>query len=304
MTRALVTGGTGFIGRHALSLLAGRGHEVHATWSSAPGDDAPGVTWHRCDLLDAVAARALVAEVRPTHLLHFAWYAVPGKFWDAAENAPWVEASLGLLRAFADSGGRRATLAGSCAEYDWTAGEQPGHLSEATTPLAPATYYGTAKNALRAVAEGYAARRGVSFSWGRIFFVYGPHEHPDRLVSSLARALVRGEPAPTSEGLQRRDFLHARDVAAAFVALLDSDVEGAVNIGSGQAVAVRDIVAAVADAAGRPDLVRRGELPQRAGDPPLLEADPRRLRDEVGWRPAVAPADGIRETVEWWKANA
>ena len=112
MTRVLVTGGTGFIGRHALPLLAG--HEVHASFSRAPGEDVPGVTWHRCDLLDTAAATTLVAEVRPTHLLHFAWYAVPGKFWDAAENAPWVEASLGLLAAFAGAGGRRATFAGSC----------------------------------------------------------------------------------------------------------------------------------------------------------------------------------------------
>lgn len=304
MTRVLVTGGTGFIGRHALTLLAERGHDVHATWSSAPGEQTPGVTWRRCDLLDTAAARALVEEVRPTHLLHFAWYAVPGKFWDSEQNAHWVQASLGLLSAFAAAGGRRATLAGSCAEYDWSAGERPGLLSEATTRLEPATYYGTAKDALRAVAEGYAARTGVSFAWGRIFFVYGPHEHPDRLVSSLARALVRGEPAPTSEGSQRRDFLHARDVAGAFVALLDSTVEGPVNIGSGKAVPVRDIVAAVANAAGRPDLVRWGELPQRPGDPPLLEADARRLRDEVGWAPGVPLEKGIADTVEWWKANA
>ena len=291
MSRVLVTGATGFIGRHALPALRERGYEVHAVGSA----DA--------DLLDPATAASLMDRVRPSHLLHFAWYAVPRRFWTAPENAAWVEASIRLVRAFADAGGRRATLAGSCAEYDWTAGEQPGRLSEATTPLVPATYYGTAKNALRAVAEGYAARREVSFSWGRIFFVYGPHEHPDRLVSSLARALLRGEPAPTSEGSQRRDFLHARDVADAFVALLDSGVEGPVNIGSGEAVAVRDVVAAVADAAGRPDLVRWGELPQRPGDPPLLEADARRLLDEVGWRPGIALADGIRETVEWWKAS-
>jgi len=301
VTRVLVTGGTGFIGRHALPLLAELGYEVHASWSSAPGEERPGVRWHRCDLLHPAAAASLIEAVRPTHLLHLAWYAVPGKFWDAAENARWVEASLGLLAAFADAGGRRATLAGSCAEYDWS---RQGILSEAGTPLAPTTYYGTCKHALRAVAEGLAARRGVSFSWGRIFFVYGPHEHPDRLVSSLARALTRGEEAPTSKGTQRRDFLHARDVAAAFVALLDSGVEGAVNIGSGAAVAVRDVVAAVAAAAGRPELVRWGALPQRPGDPPVLEADVSRLVDEVGWRPSVPLEEGIERTVEWWKANA
>jgi nucleoside-diphosphate-sugar epimerase len=66
---------------------------------------------------------------------------------------------------------------------------------------------------------------------------------------------------------------------------------------------VRDVVAAVAAAAGRPDLVEWGALPQRPGDPPLLEADVRRLADEVGWRPSVGFEEGIARTVEWWKAN-
>ena len=289
MKRVLVTGATGFIGRHAAPLLAERGFEVHAAGSK----DA--------DLLDPAAAESLVRRVQPSHLLHFAWYAVPGKFWTAPENAAWVEASIRLLRAFVDAGGERATMSGSCAEYDWSG---TGVLSEKDTPLRPATYYGKCKHALASVGEGLAAERGFGFSWGRIFFVYGPYEQPDRLVSQVAESLVKGEPTLTSEGTQRRDFLHARDVASAFVALLDSDVEGPVNIGSGDAVPVRDVVSLIGAAAGRPELVRFGEIPQRAGDPPLIEADVARLRDEVGWRPTVSLEEGIRETVEWWQAIA
>ena len=55
----------------------------------------------------------------PTHLLHLAWYAEPGLFWRSPENLRWVEASLRLLRAFAEHGGQRAVMAGSCAEYAW-----------------------------------------------------------------------------------------------------------------------------------------------------------------------------------------
>ncbi len=288
MKRVLVTGATGFIGRHTPRLLAERGYEVHAVGSK----DA--------DLLDPSAVESLIADIRPSHLLHFAWYAVPGKFWTAPENAAWVEASIRLLRTFADHGGERATMSGSCAEYDWTGS---GRLAERETPLRPATYYGACKHALATVGEGLAAEHGFGFAWGRIFFAYGPHEQPGRLVSQVAEALVKGEPAPTSEGTQRRDFLHARDVAGAFVALLDSDVTGAVNIGSGAAVPVRDVVSQIAAAAGRPELVRWGEVRSRPGDPPLIEADMARLRDEVGWKPSLTLEEGIRETVEWWKAN-
>jgi nucleoside-diphosphate-sugar epimerase len=286
--RVLVTGATGFIGRHAVPLLAERGYEVHGVGSA----DA--------DLLDPAAAESLVRRVRPSHLLHFAWYAVPGRFWSAPENAAWVEAGIHLLRAFADAGGERATISGSCAEYEWS----EHVLSEATTPLRPATYYGVSKHALAQVGEGLAKERGFGFAWGRIFFAYGPHEQPGRLVSQVAQALVKGEPAPTSEGVQRRDFLYAGDVADAFVALLDSDVEGAVNVGSGAAVPVRDVVSLIAAAAGRPDLVGWGEVPARPGDPPVIEADVTRLRNEVGWRPSTPLDEGIRETVEWWKKNA
>jgi nucleoside-diphosphate-sugar epimerase len=66
---------------------------------------------------------------------------------------------------------------------------------------------------------------------------------------------------------------------------------------------VRDVVARIASAAERPELIRWGEVPQRAGDPPVLEADVARLRDEVGWRPSISLDEGIGETVEWWKAN-
>jgi nucleoside-diphosphate-sugar epimerase len=215
----------------------------------------------------------------------------------------WVEAGLRLLRAFASGGGERAVLAGSCAEYDWSAIGTDGVCSEDATPLRPATLYGASKLALGTIGSSWAPAEGLSLAHGRIFFLFGPAEDPRRLVSSVARALLRGEPAPCSEGDQRRDFLHARDVAGAFVALLDSDLSGAVNIGSGTATAVREVVSLVAEAAGRPELVRFGELPGRPDEPPALVADVRRLRDEVGWSPTLTLEQGIREVVEWWEAN-
>ena len=299
--RVLVTGASGFIGRRTLAPLAERGFEVHAAGrgSKAPAGTPGAVAWHSADLLDASSRRALVESVGASDLLHLAWYAEPGAFWAAAENALWVAATVGLVDEFAAAGGTRATLAGTCAEYDWSA---PQPLAE-NARLAPATFYGVCKDATRRVAEGLGERAGIDLAWGRIFFLYGPGEHPARLVAAVARALVAGQRAPTSAGGQRRDFLHADDVADAFVALVASDVSGAVNVASGEAVAVGAVVQAIADAAGRPDLLDIGAIARRPGDPDAIVADVRRLRDEVGWSPQIGLADGLAATVDWWRAQ-
>ena len=97
--------------------------------------------------------------------------------------------------------------------------------------------------------------------------------------------------------------MHTSDIAAAFVALLDSEVTGAVNIGSGTGTAIRDVVSLIAAAAGRPELIRFGERASDPDEPPALVADVRRLRDEVGWSPTLSLEQGIREVVEWWEAS-
>jgi nucleoside-diphosphate-sugar epimerase len=302
VTRVLVTGATGFIGRGTLAPLLETGAEVHAVTSRpTPAGTPADVRWHRCDLLAPGREAALLVEVAPTHLLHLAWYAEPGRFWSSEENLRWVEASLRLLRAFAAGGGRRAVLAGTCAEYAW---EHDTHCVEGETRLEPATLYGSAKHALHTVLTTHAGQAGYSLAWGRVFFVYGPHEHEARLAASVSRALVRGEPASTSSGEQVRDFLFAPDLANAFVALLSSEVEGPVNMAAGVPVRLRDLIEALGEAAGRSDLLRLGERPASPGEPARLTADTRRLRDEVGWTPSVSLAEGARRTIEWWREQA
>jgi nucleoside-diphosphate-sugar epimerase len=297
----LLTGASGFIGSGATDALRERGFEVHAVTSGkVPDADAAldATTWHFADLLDPTAAQMLVEHVRPTHLLHLAWYAEHGLFWHSTENVRWVEASLRLLRAFNAAGGERVVMAGTCAEYDWL---QEGPLSEDRSLLSPSTLYGACKNALRLICEATCGQSGVEFAWGRVFFVFGPGEHPDRLVPSVARAVLKGRPAPCSHGRQVRDFLYSADVADAFAALLDSRAMGAVNIGSGEPVSIRELVQLVGACAGDATLVRLGELPGSAEEPMELVADVRRLHKEVGWLPRLSLAEGVEQTVHWWR---
>jgi nucleoside-diphosphate-sugar epimerase len=302
MKRVLVTGASGFVGRHSPPSLASRGFEVHAVHATGtPGPDT-GATWHRADLLDPGQAARLLDEVRPTHLLHFAWYAVHGKYWTSTENLRWVEASLSLLRGFAERGGGRAVLAGTCAEYDW----RYGYCVERTTPTVPSTLYGTSKNALQSVASAFAAQAGLSLAWGRIFFPYGPEEQQGRLVPSVIRSLQRREAVQCSHGNQYRDFLYVEDCADAFAALLDGLVEGPVNIGSGSPVTIKDVVRTIVSLIPGADAVpvEFGAVPTPQDDPPLLVADVRRLAREVGWMPRINLADGLARTITWWQTQA
>lgn len=300
MRKVLVTGAAGFIGRHCLPLLVERGDEVHAVTSKAPPPFQADVLWHQADLLDAAQVSALISAVRPTHLLHFAWIVTPGLYWTSPDNFRWVQASLELLRLFSENGGQRVVTAGSCAEYDWNY----GYCREGVTPLEPQTVYGNCKYLLSRLQQLFADQAGVSAAWGRIFFPYGPHEAPSRLVPSVVRSLLRREPALCSHGEQVRDFLYVEDVASAFVALLHSEVTGAVNIASGQGVALKEIIDRIAQPLGGRDLVRLGAVPSALEEPPFLVADVRRLRQEVGWQPRHDLGAGLECTLEWWRERS
>ena len=300
MKRVLVTGASGFVGSHCLPLLVINGYEIHAVSAKETcSGSAAGAMWHRCNLLETAGVDDLLATVKPTHLLHLAWYAVPHKFWASAENLRWLQASVNLVHAFAQHGGRRVVVAGSCAEYDWAS----GHCSEAMTPLRPATLYGACKLSFHIVLEAYCRQAGLTSAWGRVFSLYGPNEPQEKFVGSIVSSLLRGQPARCSSGDQIRDFLYVRDVARAFVTLLDSATNGALNIASGESVALKTIARRIAEKLGCMALLELGAIPAKPGEPPVLTADNTRLKDESTWRMSYDLESGLDETIAWWKAN-
>jgi nucleoside-diphosphate-sugar epimerase len=299
MKRVLLTGGSGFIGYHCIAPLLARGFEVHAVSVRSQPEALPGVTWHQCDLLQPGAAEALVSRIRPTHLLHMAWYVVPGKLITSEENFAWVAASMELVKSFARHGGSRVVVGGSGYEYDWSY----GYCGEKRTPAAPDTIYGACKQALHLLVESFAQHAGLSSAWGRMFFLYGPREHRQRLVSSVIISLLAGQPTKCSHGRQMRDYLHVQDVADGLVGVLDSAITGAINISSGQATTIRDIVLGIGHQIGRPELIQLGAIPARANDVSLVLGENTRLVAELGWEPRHDLETGLRQTIDWWRSQ-
>ena len=297
MKRVLVTGASGFVGAQAVPLLQANGFEVHGV-SSRPQPPAAGMRWHHADLLGPDAAARVVADVRPSHLLHLAWYAEPGKYWTDPANARWVEASMRLVKAFREAGGRRAVVAGTCAEYDWNS----GLCREQVTPLKPATVYGRCKHEMQELLESYSRETGLSGAWGRIFYVYGPGEPAQRLVPSVIRSILSNAPAKCTSGEQERDFLHVQDVSRAFVTLLESGHQGAINIASGRATPVKELASEIARQLRRPDLLLLGALRSAENDPPSIVGDAGTLT-RLGWSPRHDLTGGIGQTIEWWREH-
>lgn len=298
--RIIVTGATGFVGRHTLPELVSRGFEVIALTSRPIENSVEGVEFVKCDLTNDAEMRTVVADAKASHILHLAWRAAVRGIWTAPDNMKWLQTSLSLAEAFVEAGGKRFVMTGSCAEYDWAS----GLCKEGVTPLTPSTFYGGCKLGLYQALKGYCDTNEVEFASGRIFFVYGPGEHPSRLGADVVLSLLRGEEALCSHGLQLRDYIHCGDAGRGLAALSDSDILGDYNIATGKAVRVKDVIESLAEAVGRPDLVKIGARQAPAYEPPLIVADMEKtLKSGLDWTPKFDLETGAQDTVEWFRNN-
>ena len=301
--RVLVTGGAGFIGSHACKALAAAGH-LPVAYDTLEIGHADAVRWGPlvvADVRNGAALRAAFAEHRIDAVMHFAAYAYvgesvldPAKYW--GNNVGGMISLLGACRA---AGVGQVVFSSSCATYGL-----PDRLPiSEDTPQRPINPYGRTKLVCEQMLADHAAAYGLRYAALRYFNAagadpereLGERHDPETHLIPLALLAATGKGAPlsimgtdydTPDGTCIRDYIHVADLARAHVLALGHLLAGgaslAVNLGSGQGHSVREIAAAVERVTGRAVPVH--EAPRRAGDPPVLTADPSRAAALLGFR--------------------
>jgi nucleoside-diphosphate-sugar epimerase len=306
--QALVLGGSGFIGGWVARALAAEGASVHATARDRAGAArltlraGPAVHVVEADLSAPGMLAQVLSRTRPSIVFNLAGFGVDRTERDAeamaALNARLVtDLCQGLVETPSDRWPHmRLVQVGSALEY----GRITGPIREATAPE-PSTEYGRTKLAGTRAVEHAARSHGLPALVARLFTVYGPGEHSDRLLPSIRRAAATSEPVGLTRGLQRRDFTYVEDVAEALLRLAVSPARPGevVNVATGRLTAVRDFAGTAASVLGlAPGLLRFGALPDRPEEMWQDEVDVSRLRALTGWRPPTGIRDGIRRTSE------
>jgi UDP-glucose 4-epimerase len=290
----LVTGAAGFVGRHVVELLARRGWQVTGVDRLPPQDRLPaGVRFCLGDLLEDGPLPELDASGFDA-VVHLAG-ALPGPMGRGQLFAVNVGGTAAVLERFAHDG-CHVVLFSTGLVY----GRQPGPFVEAMSPQ-PVDPYAQSKLAAEALAVAWGRATGSPVTVLRPSVIYGAGAPGTMLLCSLMQALRAGQPFAMTAGEQLRDFLHVEDAALAVAAVLEARASGVWNLASGESRRVRDVAALGAEIAGRPELLRLGVLPYRAGEVFDYRLVPTALATATGWRAGIALPEGLARL---WKEAA
>lgn len=293
-TRALVTGASGFLGSHLCRRLLAGGAEVHAVSRTARHRGAgDGMRWWQCDTVDAAAIRDLVTHVKPDVVYHLGGMvtAAPDLQLVAATFHSLLTSTINVLTAVTEVGGR-VVLSASL--------EEPtGETADALVPTSP---YGAAKLAAGAYARMFVQLYATPVVSLRPFMAYGPGQHPSKFVPYTILSLLRGAAPKLSSGDRRLDWVYVDDVIEAFVrAAWQPGIEGrTLDLGSGTAVPIRDVVDRVARLVDPSILPLYGASPDRPNRGTRV-ADVEATAAALDWRAATSLERGLASTVEWYR---
>ena len=299
--RVLVTGASGFVGRHLLDALHAAGHDAIA--AGGPRDAEPFVS---LDITSAASVTQAVGDAAPAGIIHLAGQAfVPQSMADPAGtlavNATGTANVLEAARAYRDRSGMpvRVLVISSAEVYGL---QPPANMPlDERTEVRPGNPYAASKVAAEVYAQAWARAFGLDVFVARPFNHIGPGQDARFAVASFAQQLAHiaaGAPAMMKVGNleAQRDFLDVRDVVAAYVLMLANASRGEVyNISSGRTVAIREVLRQLITIARVPVEIRDDPDRMRPSDLPILSGNASKLREAAGWAPKISIAASLRD---------
>jgi nucleoside-diphosphate-sugar epimerase len=288
--RIFVTGASGFIGQAFCRSAVGRGHQVLGLCRHAEKPLPPGCE-QACGTLESIPW-SRIEQFKPEVALHLAWIATPGVYLTSPENEILAEQSRRLFSGLAKCGVKHLAGVGTCIEY--AASDSP--LDELRSPLGPGYPYSQCKVALFQWLKEYCAGASLPWTWFRVFFPYGPGEHPGRLPTHIVNQLRRGHRVALKTPHSVKDYIYIDDLAGAVCSALEAGLTGPVNLGSGEGVSILQLARTLAGLLGA-DPVLVGGAEVLADDPmPTVVAETSRICS-TGWSPKVSLENGLKNLI-------
>lgn len=290
--RVLLTGGSGFIGQTLLPLLAH--HDLLVISRKKHSSKSPNLSYVQGNLSEPAQWETAVKKFSPQVCIHLAWTGIPDySFTRCLQN---FDASLHLFSLLDKVGCGKVFAAGSVWEY----GDRHGALRE-TVPPGSMNLFASFKTAIRTTGESWAKENNINFIWGRIFFVYGPHQRSEALIPTCYQAFKSKLKLDIKNPNAENDFIYVSDVAKAIVALVDTPtISGTFNIGTGNATKVTEVCNLIAKTLNADNpfpstAILLGETCPRA--------DISSINEKTGWSPEVTMKEGINKTIQFLEKN-
>lgn len=305
----LVTGGTGFVGKHLTDHLLRSNQEIHVTAHRSAPKSHQSVVVHSLDLSDRAATQALFARVKPTQVYHLASIAAVGSSYAQAESilTQNIKMHLAVLDALVAEVPEARLLHVSSAEVYGTSKPEELPISE-DHPLRPVNPYGVSKAAQDLLTSAYAQSFGLNAVRVRPFNHIGAGQSPDFALPAFAKQLVaieRGaEPILNVGNLHAmRDFTDVSDIVVAYELLMRDGVAGEVyNVGSGIGISMQEVLNQMIAILDVPVDIQVDPDRLRPLDIPVMVANNAKIRS-LGWQPVVALEESLRRIIEYWRTQ-
>jgi dolichol-phosphate mannosyltransferase len=307
MTRALVTGASGFVGANLARRLLRDGHEVHLLLRHAQipwrlTEIQAEVHRHSVDLEDRDAVAAAVAAIRPERVFHLAAYGAYSSQSDIHRMVQTnIAGTVNLVEACLVSGCAVIVNTGSSSEYGFA-----DHAPAETERVEPNSHYAVTKVAATQYCRYTARQRDLHLPTLRLYSVYGPYEEPSRLMPTLIARGLRGELPPLVDPTIARDYVYIDDVCDAYLlaATRPSSEPGAIyNVGTGVQTSLAELVTLSRAILPITVVPVWGSMPNRQWDTTVWVADSRKIHDELGWQPRHTLEQGFRRMVDWFQTH-